>query len=137
MLSLFKKEHLIPLFLIVLLGFAFAYGTTNPTVFGHSGGEIHVDDGGTATPLDTFVSSVRSDITTLQTDTLRNCNWISQVTNSPLFTVSCPAGKILMGGGCNPQGGELQDTYPNGNTWQCYAWGAPTGNRAYALCCDA
>lgn len=54
-------------------------------------------------------------------------------------TVSCPANRVLVGGGCTDTGlGQLRTSAPSGNGWSCvnanYGNGAPEPVTATALC---
>jgi hypothetical protein len=51
------------------------------------------------------------------------------------ISVSCLAGEIMTGGGCDIASASLIDTYPNAaSSWQCRA--ASGTMTAYAICCD-
>ena len=110
--------------LVIALGaFVYAYGTNNPSNFGHTGGEI---------------------------SGARVSGWerVAQATGAPCGTITatCPSGKIAVGGGCS-YGSQasyqrvIRASYPtsSGNGWTCSFDnnGATTGCEAYAVCVNS
>lgn len=68
------------------------------------------------------------------------CTRRTQTTAGTDATVTCSAGEIVTGGGCDCatcSGATLQISFPNGdNSFFCRYVGAPTSAIAWAVCCD-
>lgn len=101
---------LIAIFCILLVGVGvYAFGTTDPATFGHSGKELDLE-------IEFVVAS-------------------GPCTNT--LTVGCPAGKNIISGGCQrtTSGPDLENSHPLGiNGWQC-DFDATSGTcYAHAIC---
>jgi len=79
--------------------------------------------------------------------TWEDVDWVSDIslytvtaTSQTSSEVSCNAGDLMTGGGCNPGGsGYVRYSYPDGNTWRCYTVhpnGDPYNVTAHAICLD-
>jgi len=56
----------IGVFIIAIIGFSYAYGSVNPTVMGHSSGEIEVDLSSIQSGINTQINSITNNITQLK-----------------------------------------------------------------------
>ena len=115
---------LLAIVLLVALGaFVYAYGTNNPSNFGHTAGEIE----GVLSDLE-YVQDVRS-----------SCG------NSGAINLNCPSGKFAIGGGCSVSttgDSELEQSHfitfdsstGNYRGWHCKWDNTPTVCGAYVVC---
>ncbi len=123
----------------ILLGLGavvYAYGTSSPSTFGHSAGEIQVTINGQSQSLQSALNSLGSG-----GKGMLNCTTIIATSGSavtPSVTANCPADRNVTGGGCST-GFNTWDsyTYPATNGWTCvgHGFGGDFTITAYAVCC--
>lgn len=133
--------------LILVLGglSVYAYGTSNPSNFGHTSGEIASLDWSKLTNVPSgFADGVDNTgsggITGYEVVRLsRGSNYIAAS-----ISVDCPSGKKVISGGCySSSDNYLQDSYPwddnfdgTYDSWRCDWSGSRIYKEGYAICVD-
>lgn len=133
---------------LVLIGVGvYAYGTSSPTTFGHSTNEIAAPSGCSSGQVLSWTGSswtcTDTGVSGLEVVTLDTCNG----------EVSCPSGKVVVGGGCLMSSNNAADgdTYFYNDApakssilasspydqWQCKSTGGATACTIYAICINA
>ena len=135
-----KNITLIVLLVAVLVvGVVYAYGTSNPAVFGHNWEEINFNNAFCNEIMghDCGVDNVGGGFSNV---VIKSCSSSGQYYAS--CSASCPAGTMLIGGGCRVDNRwwNIQGNYPSGNSWVCQGhedYGSVVYNKniyGYALC---
>ncbi len=140
-----KKRHayLFSLIIVLIGGILFVrgYGTSSPSIFGHSSGEVDVVINGATKTLQQAIDD--GSIAPPPSQTLNCVNQTSAWNGPPPdINATCPSGTILVGGGC-----EWDDTdykwsnalsFPNykDRSWRCKSKDGTRKARANAFCCS-
>jgi hypothetical protein len=121
---------------LILIGGVYAFGTSNPSTFGHSAGEVQISINGEAKTLQTAIDNgdFKKKISALDCEWTE---WSSWATQGNWAEASCESGKSLEGWDCewssnSQQHPQITKTL---NDISCRYVTSGTQARARAFCC--